>query len=175
MSEEENKVLEYFKNNQIFDIEVAFNYIPILLNIIEGLQTKVDTGIEIIKELKEIEKSHQEENGKLRVELEQEKTSNKFDKGLYGLLMKEKEKNKELEIELSIRDNINVDKLVEKYKYYRRLANSYQANCISKDKIREIQTRLYGQLGSYVQNEAVPEQERIAGGINIINKILKGE
>ena len=74
MSEEENKVLEYFKNNQVFDIEVAFNYIPILLNIIEGLQTKVDTGIEMIKELKElkeIEKSHQEENGKLRVELQQ--------------------------------------------------------------------------------------------------------
>lgn len=42
-----------------------------------------------------------------------------------------------LEIELSIRDNINVDKLVEKYRYYRRLADSYQANCISKDKIKE--------------------------------------
>ena len=61
-----------------------------------------------------------EENGKLRVELEQEK-----------------EKNNELEIKLSTRDNINVDKLVEKYKYYRRLADSYQANCISKDKIKE--------------------------------------
>ena len=73
-----------------------------------------------LNNLKEIEKSHKEENGKLRVELEQEK-----------------EKNNELEIELSTRDNINVDKLVEKYKYYRRLADSYQANCISKDKIKE--------------------------------------
>ena len=73
------------------------------------------------KNLKEMEKSHQEENGKLRVEyekvyednltlaheLEQYKlleanidkankiiAENKFDEGLYGLLMKEKEKNK---------------------------------------------------------------------------------
>ena len=122
MSEEENKVLEYFKNNQVFDIEVAFNYIPILLNIIEELQTKVDTGIEMIKELKEIEKSHKEENGKLRVEfekvyednltlaheLEQEKErNNNLIKQLQEQnteiqdisrqLRQEKEKNKELE------------------------------------------------------------------------------
>ena len=56
---------------------------------------------------------------------------------LFDELEQEKEKNNELEIELSTRDNINVDKLVEKYKYYRRLTDSYQANCISKDKIKE--------------------------------------
>lgn len=50
-----------------------------------------------------------------------------------------------------------------------------RSNYILKDKIKEIQGQLCMQLGSYVQNEASPEQERIAGGINIINKILEGE
>lgn len=62
-----------------------------------------------LKNIKEIEKSHQEENGKLRIELEQYKlleanidkankiiAENKFDEGLYGLLMQEKEKNHNL-------------------------------------------------------------------------------
>lgn len=44
--------------------------IKILLNLIEKQQKELNS-------LKEIEKSHQEENGKLRVELEQEKEKNK--------------------------------------------------------------------------------------------------
>lgn len=94
MSEEENNVLEYFKNNQVFDIELVFNYIPVLLNIIEKQQKEIEhwkAGMKIIERdknnhierlekelnsLKEIEQLHQEENGKLRVELEQEKTRN---------------------------------------------------------------------------------------------------
>ena len=42
-----------------------------------------------------------------------------------------KDKNKTLEMLLQ-------GNLFEMYKYYRELANSYQANCISKDKIKEM-------------------------------------
>lgn len=90
-----------------------------------------------LNSLKEIEQLHQEENGKLRVELEQEK-----------------EKNKDLQ---------------------KQLNGAFDRGFISKDKIKAIQGQLCMQLGSYVRDEASPEQERIAGGINIINKILKGE
>lgn len=86
-------------------------------------------------------------------------------KGLLDLYKQEKEKNKELE---------------EKCK---EVVCVPEGTCfllkpkdvISKDKIKAIQGQLIMQLGSYVRDEASPEQERIAGGINIINKILKGE
>ena len=119
MSEEEKKAVEGLKDYVArikkfhFEQTQGFKWVDITLNLLENQQKELNN-------LKKIEQSHKEENGKLRVELEQEK-----------------EKNNELEIELSTRDNINVDKLVEKYKYYRRLADSYQANCISKDKIKE--------------------------------------
>lgn len=113
MNDEDIKILEILKETLIKDKFIIPKEPKKWCEAIENL-------INRNKELEEIEQSHKEENGKLRVELEQEK-----------------EKNNELEIELSTRDNINVDKLVEKYKYYRRLADSYQANCISKDKIKE--------------------------------------
>lgn len=107
--------------------------------------------------LKEIEQSHKEENGKLRVEmgqleqkieeyrigwcntgeeLEQYKLldanikkankiikENEFDKGLYGLLMREKEKNKELlkeynkKLQIDWEDAISKDKIKDMMKY----------------------------------------------------------
>lgn len=96
---------------------------------------------EELNNLKEIEKSHKEENGKLRVEyekvyednltlaneLEQEKASNKFDKGLYGLLMKEKEKNKELEEKLKIAKQLYNDACV-----------CIATDCVEKDKIKDM-------------------------------------
>lgn len=145
MNEEEKETIKYFYNlratidesNMLFEKDINVKHgketirqITIILNLIENQQKELNN-------LKEIEKSHKEENGKLRVELEQEK-----------------EKNNELEIELSTRDNINVDKLVEKYKYYRRLADSYQANCISKDKIKE-KIRMYKLVGNPVSARAL--------------------
>lgn len=137
MSEEEKEAIymleTFIINHKFYNIKQSDGLednIKITLNLIENQQKELNN-------LKEIEKSHQEENGKLRVELEQEK-----------------EKNNELEIELSTRDNINVDKLVEKYKYYRRLADSYQANCISKDKIKE-KIRMYKLVGNPVSARAL--------------------
>ena len=83
--------------------------------------------VNLLNNLKEIEKSHKEENGKLRVELEQEKASNKFDKGLYGLLVKEQEKNKELEEKLKIAKQLYNDACV-----------CIATDCVEKDKLRKI-------------------------------------
>ena len=88
----------YYRNKPVEDI------LSVLLNLIENQQKEINN-------IKEIEKSHKEENGKLRVELEQEKEKNKeleakriWNKlrieGLKKELVQEKEKNKELENEL---------------------------------------------------------------------------
>ena len=84
MSEEEKKAIEITQEHltemleryEMYNdqLEVRCHYrngdIKIILNLIEKQQKELNN-------LKEIEKSHQEENGKLRVELEQEKEKNK--------------------------------------------------------------------------------------------------
>lgn len=77
-------------------------------------------------------------------------------------LEQEKEKSENLSFLLNCYTN---EYFIEK--------SAVEKEYISKDKIRKIQGELYMELGSYVRNEGTPEQERIAGGINIINKILK--
>lgn len=154
MSEEEKKAIEKLKEyalckvNDIGYVEVSANgYKHTILNLIENQQKELNN-------LKEIEKLHKEENGKLRVEfkkvyednltlakeLEQYKlleanidkankiiAKNKFDESLYGLLMKEKEKNKEIET-----DNID---LKEKN---RLIVENLNRSYISKDKLKEL-------------------------------------
>ena len=90
---------------------------------------------------------------KLKIELEQEKV-----------------KNKDLEEKLKIAAAMLTK---ETYSEENEGDNDFDKYYISKDIIKEIQGRLFVQLGSYVRNEASPEQERIAGGINIINEILE--
>ena len=87
-------------------------------------------------------------------------------------LEQEKEKNKELMQEYHKRVQEKLDLMYEGGSISE---TEVKRDYIPKDKIKAIQGQLIMQLGSYVQNEASPEQERIAGGINIINKILKGE
>lgn len=177
MNEEEKALVGKFQNLYIKDFkgepitsDDRLNYIEcaLITNLIEKLDKELNN-------LKEIEKSHQEENGKLRVEfekvyednltlaheLEQYKlleanidkankiiAENKFDEGLYGLLMQEKEKNKDLEEKLKISvailtkgtypeenegDNdfdkqfIAVDKVKEKIEFYKEkcVSDSY--------------------------------------------------
>jgi hypothetical protein len=65
------------------------------------------------KELEEIEKEHQKENGELR------------------------EKVKELEEMLEINDYIDFHKLLQDKIYYKKLASEYQGNCIPKSIIKE--------------------------------------
>lgn len=76
MSEEEKKAVEKLKEyalckvNDDGYVEVSANgYKHTILNLIENQQKELNN-------IKKIEKSHQEENGKLRVELEQEKARN---------------------------------------------------------------------------------------------------
>ena len=73
-------------------------------------------------------------------------------------LEQEKEKNKGLEIRANELNG---------------LAEIVERDYIHKDKIKAIKGQLCMQLGSYVRDEASPKQERIAGAINIINKILE--
>lgn len=165
MNEEEKKLVEKFKNLYIKDfngepitVDDRLSYIECAL--ITNLIKKLDKEL---NNLKEIEQAHKTDNGLLRQELDMQIEHNKELEATLKQtqnswfedtqkLEQEKEKNNELEIELSTRDNINVDKLVEKYRYYRRLADSYQANCISKDKLKEI------------VDEHIPKQPNIITG-----------
>lgn len=76
MSEEEKKAVEGLKDYVArikkfhFEQTQGFKWVDITLNLLDNQQKELDN-------LKEIEKSHQEENGKLRAELEQEKEKNK--------------------------------------------------------------------------------------------------
>lgn len=45
---------------------------------------------------------------------------------------------------------------------------------ISKEKLKKIYGKLCMELGSYVRDKATPQQERIAGAMNLLNKILEG-
>lgn len=78
-----------------------------------------------LNNIKEIEKSHQEENGKLRVELEQYKLLEaNIDKA--NKIIAEKEKNKELEKKLKIAKQIYNDACI-----------CIATKCVEKDKIKE--------------------------------------
>ena len=74
MREEEKKAIEYLEQERAyaykFDNRKIRTITTIALKLIRNRQKELNN-------LKEIEKSHQEENGKLRVELEQEKEKNK--------------------------------------------------------------------------------------------------
>lgn len=53
-----------------------------------------------------------------------------------------KEKNKTLELVNTLRSYCKIDELANDFNYYKNLANAYQANSISKDKIRDFIKRL---------------------------------
>ena len=80
MSEEEKGLVEKFQNlyikefnNEPITSDDRLSYIEcaLITNLIEKLEKELNS-------LKEIEKSHKEENGKLRVELEQEKVISEY-------------------------------------------------------------------------------------------------
>lgn len=77
LSEEEKKAVEIVKKITEDDLlnywegpEEPYNALQVVLNLLENQQKELNN-------LKEIEQSHQEENGKLRIELEQEKEKHK--------------------------------------------------------------------------------------------------
>lgn len=56
---------------------------------------------------------------------------------LLNLIKKQQNKIEDLKDKNKTLEQLIQGNLYEMYKYYRELANSYQGNCISKDKIRE--------------------------------------
>jgi hypothetical protein len=89
-----NGLKHYVDNIETYNFErtQGFQWVRIALNLIENQQQELNN-------LKEIEKSHQDENGKLRVEFEKVYEDNLT---LAKELEQEKEKNKELEEKLKI-------------------------------------------------------------------------
>jgi hypothetical protein len=122
LSEEEKEAIENLKSwreyiinhkeDVIFPNEIEF-YLRTVLNLID-------------KQQKEIEDMREELQMYVDTDLIKEKLEIEIDKL--------KDKNKTLESLLQ-------GNLYEMYLYYKELAGKYQANCISKDKIREI---IYG-------------------------------
>lgn len=104
MSEEEKELVEKFQNlyikefnNEPITSDDRLSYIEcaLITNLIEELDKELNT-------LKKIEQLHQEENGKLRVELEQEKEKNKelFEQNQIYLL-----NGNNVKLELHIKNN----------------------------------------------------------------------
>ncbi|MBR1653531.1 MAG: hypothetical protein IJ690_01045 [Clostridia bacterium] len=124
MSEEEKKLFEAikYKNKHLFLVKVDADF---LINSIEKQQKELNN-------LKEIEKSHKEENGKLRVEIEKLYQDNLT---LVDGLKQEKEKNKILDNLLLVNkeeyefiknkeDYIHKDIIKEKIAYQNMLWNT---------------------------------------------------
>ena len=158
MIEEEKKAIETIENfikdykyNEQTSKRANLDVLREECQAIEFMLNKYDVTQKELNNLKEIEKSHKEENEKLRIELEQYKlleanidkankiiAENKFDEGLYGLLMQEKEKNKELEkyktyyeeMEEVNKKFIAVDKIKEKIRMYKLVGNSVSARAL---------------------------------------------
>ena len=130
MSEEEKKAVEHlnsFLNIPEFvwikESELLMINVKIVLNLIEKQQKELNN-------IKEIEKSHQEENGKLRVEFEKVYEDNLT---LAKELEQEKEKNKELETHL--KQYLDGELITAKQgKFFEKMIKE---NYISKDKIRK--------------------------------------
>lgn len=94
--------------------------------------------------------------------------------GLLDLYKKEKEKNKTLEELLQ-------GNLFEMYKYYKNLCSSYQANCISKDKINAKIEECENKIKKIRSKKVINEPEdtivitRYAHYISVLQSLLEKE
>lgn len=122
----------YYRNKPVEDI------LSVLLNLIEKQQKELNN-------LKEIEKSHKEENGKLRVELEQEK-----------------EKNKELEEKLKIAKQLYNDACV-----------CIATECVEKDKIKDKIEETNNEKLNYSEDEYYLENEIKGYAIDKLKELLE--
>lgn len=71
-----------------------------------------------------------------------------------NLIDKQQKENEELKNKNKTLEELLQGTLYEMYKYYRDLANSYQANCISKEKIKD-KIEEIGEKIKYEENEKV--------------------
>lgn len=161
MSEEEKATLEFIKINNKHRY-CDKNDVDFLLNLIEKQQKELDN-------LKEIEKTHQEENGLLRQELDMQIEHNKELEATLKQtqdswfedtqkLEQEKEKNRELE-----KNNID---LKEKN---RLTAENLSRSYISKDKIKEKLAELENKSGG----NSYHVQAMINAEKNILKELLE--
>ena len=187
MSEEEKKAVIFFKHfleddDDVF--KISNKDLRIILNLIEKQQKELNS-------LKEIEKSHQEENGKLRVELEQEKnkinTIKKLmsvgditDEALFTLVqttMAELDRLEDIEEKLD-KEKYKAEALEKHQKQYldgelitakqgKFFEKMIKENYISKDKIKEI----YNILGEY-RHFSTPTNEQIEQNENAVDKAV---
>jgi len=137
MSEEEKELVEKFQNlyikefnNEPITSDDRLNYIEcaLITNLIEKLDKELNT-------LKEIEQLHQEENGKLRVELEQEKEKNK---AFYDFIMFTGGKDIK---DITATEYIKIKQegyLEGRQEEHQKAKEIIMNNYISKDKIKEI-------------------------------------
>lgn len=63
--------------------------------------------------------------------------------------------------------------LYEMYKYYRDLANSYQGNCISKEKVKNMIKEKEWVLENYDCDKSDYKQSQAIGAWDILQKLLK--
>ncbi len=63
--------------------------------------------------------------------------------------------------------------LYEMYKYYRNLANSYQGNCISKEKVKNMIKEKEWALENYNCDESDYKQSQAIGACNVLQELLK--
>ena len=161
MSEEEKKAIEtvenfikYYKDNEQTGNRANLDVLGEEVMAIEFILNKYDVQENEINNLKEIEKSHQEENGKLRVEFEKVYEDNLT---LAQELEQEKEKNKELK------------KYEEAYKLLSYALNNY----ISKDKIKEKIEELEKELKEFQELDFISEAAKRYQQIQVLNNILE--
>ena len=70
-------------------------------------------------------------------DIETEDLTNKCINNILNLIKKQSKEIEELKDKNKTLETLLQGNLFEMYNYYKELANSYQANCISKDKIKE--------------------------------------
>lgn len=146
MSEEEKKaiegverVIQYLNDweQEVTIIPGDRKYFELLLNLIENQQKELNN-------IKEIEISHQEENGKLRVELEQEKEKNKELEKQINLNKKTVEiaQTQILEYSQGYKDGLNKETtataIVARELELNFIRQEIKHKYISKDKIRDM-------------------------------------
>lgn len=78
-----------------------------------------------------------------------------------NLIDKQQKENEELKNKNKTLEELLQGTLYEMYKYYRDLANSYQANCISKEKVKDKIEELSKTKGDLATHIAVSERIRV--------------
>ena len=117
-------------------------------------------AIEIVKEIKDIRGMRQDVEGE-NEDLWALDT-------LINLINKQQKEIEDLKDKNETLEQLLQGNLYEMYKYYRELANSYQANCISKDKIKAKIKECNSILYSMEEEERMLKGKADIGSVNCL-------